>query len=271
MMRRLGFYLAVAAVALYCLAPLAWQLVTSLRPAPELTTLPPLLPSRLVVDHYAAVFTGHPFGRMILNSVVVAGGATLIALAFGSAAAFALTKLRVRRYALILAVMLATSMFPPIATVSPLYLVINALGLRDTLTALILTYASFALPLAVWVLTNFMRQVPDELYAAARVDGCTPWQAFRRVVLPLAAPGLVATGLLVFILSWNEFLYALTFTATVRSRTIPVGIALFPGLHEIPWGEIAAASIVVILPLVGLVLLFQRRIVEGLTAGAVKG
>ena len=167
--------------------------------------------------------------------------------------------------------MLATSMFPPIATVSPLYIVINALGLRDTLIALVVVYASFALPLAVWVLTNFMRQVPDELYAAARVDGASPLQAFYRVMLPLAAPGLVATGLLVFILSWNEFLYALTFTATTRSRTIPVGIALFPGLHEIPWGEIAAASLIVILPIVILVLLFQRRIVEGLTAGAVKG
>ena len=270
-MRRAGFYLGVVLVAAYCLAPLAWQLVTSLRPAHELTLLPPLLPSRLTFDHYAAIFAGHPVGRLVLNSAIVAGCTTLIALAFGAAAAFALTKLRVRRYAVILAVVLATSMFPPIATVSPLYLVINALGLRDTLTALIITYASFALPLAVWVLTNFMRQVPDELYAAARVDGCTPFQAFYRVLLPLAAPGLAATGLLVFILSWNEFLYALTFTATERARTVPVGIALFPGLHEIPWGEIAAASMVVTLPLFVLVLLFQKRIVEGLTAGAVKG
>lgn len=270
-MKRAGFYLGVVLVAGYCLAPLLWQLVTSLRPTHELTMLPPLLPSRLTFDHYAAIYAGHPFGRLIVNSAVVAACTTLIALAFGAAAAFALTKLRVKRYAVILAIVLATSMFPPIATVSPLYLVINALGLRDTLTALIITYASFALPLAVWVLTNFMRQVPDELYAAARVDGCTPFQAFYRVMLPLAAPGLAATGLLVFILSWNEFLYALTFTATERARTIPVGIALFPGLHEIPWGEIAAASIVVTLPLFVLVLLFQKRIVEGLTAGAVKG
>lgn len=270
-MKRVGVYLGAALVACYCLAPLAWQLLTSLRPTGELASLPPILPSRLTFDHYAAVFSGHPFGRIVWNSVIVAAGATLVALAFGSAAAFALTKLRVKRHALILAIVLATSMFPPIATVSPLYLVINALGLRDTRAALILTYATFALPLAVWVLTNFLRQVPDELYAAARVDGCTPLQAFYRVILPLAAPGLVATGLLVFILAWNEFLYALTFTATIQSRTIPVGIALFPGLHEIPWGEIAAASIVVTLPLFVLVLVFQRRIVEGLTAGAVKG
>lgn len=270
-MKRLGFYTGLALVAGYCLAPVVWQLVTSLRPTQELTALPPLLPTRLTAEHYAAVLAGYLFGRMILNSLVVAAGATLIALTFGSAAAFALAKLRVKRQGMILAIVLATSMFPPIATVSPLYIVINALGLRDTLIALIVVYASFALPLAVWVLTNFMRQVPDELYAAARVDGASTWQAFRRVMLPLAVPGLVATGLLVFILSWNEFLYALTFTATTRSRTIPVGIALFPGLHEIPWGEIAAASLVVTLPIVLLVLLFQRRIVEGLTAGAVKG
>lgn len=270
-MRRAAFYVGLAAVALYCLAPLTWQLVTSLRPTPELTTLPPLLPTRITFDHYVAVFGGHPFGRIIVNSVIVAAGTTLIALAVGSAAAFALAKLRVRRHLAILAFVLATSMFPPIATVSPLYVVINALGLRDTLVALVITYASFALPLAIWVLTNFLRQVPDEIYAAARIDGCTPWQAFVRVILPLAAPGLVATGLLVFIFSWNEFLLALTFTATTRARTIPVGIALFPGVHEVPWGEIAAASIVVTVPLLVLVLLFQRRIVAGLTAGAVRG
>jgi trehalose/maltose transport system permease protein len=270
-MKRLGFYMGLLLVAGYCLAPVLWQLATSLRPTPELTLLPPFLPSRPTIDHYAAVFSGHPIGRIILNSIIVAAGTTLVALAIGSAAAFALAKLRVRGQAVILGAMLATSMFPPIATVSPLYIVINALGLRDTLVALVVVYASFALPLAAWVLTNFMRQVPDELYAAARVDGASPLQAFYRVMLPLAAPGLVATGLLVFILSWNEFLYALTFTATTRSRTIPVGIALFPGLHEIPWGEIAAASLIVTLPIIFLVLLFQRRIVEGLTAGAVKG
>ncbi|HEX7043369.1 MAG TPA: carbohydrate ABC transporter permease [Burkholderiales bacterium] len=270
-MTRSGRYVGVLLVALYCLAPLAWQLLTSLRPAGELTTLPPLLPTRFTLEHYVSALTGHPFARMLLNSFIAAGAATAVALAFGSAAAFALTKMRARRVGLLLAIVLATSMFPPIATVSPLYLVINALGLRDSLAALILTYASFALPLAIWVLANFLRQLPDELYAAARVDGCTPLQAFWRVVLPLAMPGLTATGLLVFIVAWNEFLYALTFTATERSRTVPVAIALFPGLHEIPWGEIAAASLVVTLPVLVLVLRFQRRIVAGLTAGAVKG
>ena len=162
-------------------------------------------------------------------------------------------------------------MCPPIATVSPLYLIIRALGLRDTLPALVITYTTFSLPLTIWVLTNFFREVPHEIYLASRVDGCSPFQSFTRIILPLSRPGLFATAILVFIFSWNEFLFALTFTATVASRTIPVGIALFPGIHEIPWGEMAAASVVVTIPLIALVFLFQRRIVEGLTAGAIKG
>jgi multiple sugar transport system permease protein len=162
-------------------------------------------------------------------------------------------------------------MFPPIATVSPLYLIIRALGLRDTWWALILTYTSFSLPLSIWILTNFFRQIPDEIYRAARVDGCSPYQAFVKVMLPLAAPGIITAAILVFIFAWNEFLFALTFTVTPASRTIPVAIALFPGLHEVPWGDIAAASVVVTIPLILFVFVFQRRIVEGLTAGAVKG
>jgi multiple sugar transport system permease protein len=136
---------------------------------------------------------------------------------------------------------------------------------------LILTYTTFSLPLTIWVLTHFFRNIPQELYLASRVDGCTPFQSFYKVILPLSAPGLFATAILVFIYSWNEFLFALTFTSTVSSRTIPVGIALFPGLHEVPWGDIAAASVVVTLPLLLLVFAFQRKIIEGLTAGAIKG
>ena len=269
-MRRVGFLLGAVLLVLYSLAPLAWQLVTSLTPDVQLTRIPPLLPTRLTGAHYAAVFAGRPFWHILLNSTVVAGATTLLALAAGSLAAFALTYLNVRRRVLILGVVLAASMFPPIATVSPLYIIINALGLRDTLAALILTYTTFALPLAVWLLTHFFAQAPPAIYRAARVDGCGPFQAFVRVVLPLSAPGLVATGLLVFIYAWNEFLYALTLTATAASRTVPVEIAMFPGVHEVPWGDIAAATVVVVLPLLALAVIFQRRIVEGLTAGAVK-
>ena len=262
---------AVIAVVAWALAPFVWQTVTSVKPAADLTRLPPLLPAEPTLAHYRAVFTGTPFLRVIANSAFVATCATLLSLAIGSLAAFGLAKLRVRCKGVILLFVLSASMFPPIATVSPLYLIIRALGLRDTVWALIMVYTTFTLPLTIWVMTSFFRSVPDEIYRASLVDGCTPVQSFFRVMAPLAAPGLVTTAILVFIFSWNEFLFALTFTATDASRTVPVAIALFPGLHEVPWGDIAAASVVVTLPLVVLVFLFQRRIVEGLTAGAVKG
>lgn len=270
-MRAIARALGAALVALYCLAPLGWQVATSLKPAGALTRLPPLLPADPTAVQYVAIFEGHPLARAIANSALVAAATTLLALAVGAAAAFALAKLPVRRRGAIVAGILAASMFPPIATVSPLYLLIRALGLRDTLAALVLTYTTFSLPMAIFVLTHFFRAIPDDLYRAARVDGCTPWGAFRRVMVPLAAPGLAAAGILVFIFSWNEFLYALSFTTSQRARTVPVAIALFPGIHEVPWGEIAAATVVVTIPVVALAFAFQRRIVAGLTAGAVKG
>lgn len=263
--------LALALLATYCLAPFLWQVVTSLKPAAELVSLPPLLPSRPSAEHYVAIFAGHPLARIVANSAIVAACTTALALALGALAAYALSMLRVRGRAAVLGVVLAISMFPPIATVSPLFLLLSALGLRDTLAALVLTYCTFSLPLAVWLLASFFDALPRELYVAARVDGCSALGALWRVVLPLAAPGMLAAALLVFIFAWNEFLFALAFTATEASRTLPVGIALFPGLHEVPYGEIAAASVVATLPVVALAFAFQRRIVEGLTAGAVKG
>jgi multiple sugar transport system permease protein len=263
--------LGLAAVAAWCLAPFLWQLVTSVKPADEILSLPPLLPSRVSLEHYAAVLGDGSFLRLMANSSIVAAGTTLLALGAGAAAAFALSILRIRHRSLILTVAVAVSMFPPIATVSPLFLLLSGLGLRDTLLALVVTYTTFCLPLAVWLLANFFDALPREVYVAARVDGCTAFGALWRVVLPLAAPGLVAAGLVVFVFSWNEFMFALAFTATEAARTVPVGIALFPGLHEIPYGEIAAASVVVTLPVVALAFAFQRRLVDGLTAGAVKG
>lgn len=265
------FTLLITALVLYCLGPLLWQFITSVKPTAELTKLPPLLPDHPTIGHYISIFTGHPFLRIMGNSMAVASLTTLLSIVIGSLAAFGLAKLRVRYKAIILLFILSVSMFPPIATVSPLYLIIRALGLRDTWWALIITYTTFSLPLSIWILTSFFREVPDEIYLAARVDGCSPFQAFYKIMLPLAAPGLFTTAILVFIFSWNEFLFALTFTSTSAARTIPVAIALFPGLHEIPWGDIAAASVVVTIPLVILVFAFQKRIIEGLTAGAVKG
>lgn len=270
-MKRFLFILGLALAAFWSLGPFLWQVVTSLKPDAELTRLPPLLPALPTLDHYRAVFSGTAFLRIIGNSAAVASCSTLLSIAIGSPAAFGLAKLAIPRKGLILLFILSASMFPAIATVSPLFLIISRLGLRDTWLALIVTYTTFSLPLSIWIMTNFFRRIPDEIYYAARVDGCSPFQAFLKVLLPLAAPGIFTAALLVFIFSWNEFLFALTFTATTASRTIPVAIALFPGLHEVPWGDIAAASVIVTLPLVLLVFLFQKRIVEGLTAGAVKG
>ena len=259
------------AVMTWSLAPFLWQLVTSLKPAAEIGALPPVLPSQPTLEHYSAIFAGYPLLTILANSTLVAALTTVGATGLGALAGFALAKLPVRHRGRILAGIVAVSMLPPIAIVSPLFIAINAAGLRDTLTALVITYVSCALPLAVWLMTNFFRSLPDEIYMAARVDGCSALGAFRKVMLPLAAPGLAATGLLVFISAWNEFLFALSFTSSPAARTLPVAIALFPGLHEIPWGEIAAASVVATLPLVLLAVVFQRRVTEGLTAGAIRG
>jgi multiple sugar transport system permease protein len=270
-MKRFLLMLGIIAIVCWSLGPFLWQVLTSLKPESELTLLPPLLPASPTLVHYREVFSGTSFLRIIANSAIIASCTTVLSIAIGSPAAFGLAKLKVSFKGFILLFILSASMFPPIATVSPLYLIISRLGLRDTWLALVITYTTFSLPLSIWILANFFRQIPDEIYFAARIDGCSPLRAFLTIMLPLAAPGIFTAALLVFIFSWNEFLFALTFTATTASRTIPVAIALFPGLHEVPWGEISAASVVVTVPLVVLVFLFQHRIVEGLTAGAVKG
>ena len=270
-LRKSGFYFLLAVTVIFSLGPVIWQAVTSLKPDTELTQLPPLLPQNPTMIHYTVIFQEHPFLRIIGNSLAVATMTTLFSLVIGSLGAFALSWIRFRGKAIILGGALAISMFPPISIVSPLYLIIRATGLRDTWWALVATHTAFTLPLTLWILTSLFREIPSDLYKAAQMDGCSPLQAFYRILLPLATPGLAAAAILAFIFSWNEFLFALTFTTTEASRTIPVGIALFPGLHEVPYGDIAAASLVVTLPVIALVLVFQRRIVEGLTAGAVKG
>jgi len=257
--------LPTAVVLLFFVGPLAWQLLTSFWPEPELTRP---LPSALTLANYAGL--GATFARAVLNSLLVAAGTTALCLAAGASAAFAIAKLEFRGRSLLLGAALAISMFPPIATVSPLYLALKAVGLRDSLAGLVVPYATFALPLTLWLLTSFFRELPDEIYRAALADGCTPWQAFVRVFLPLSWPALATCAILVFIFSWNELLYALSFISTPAKRTIPVAIALFAGEHVEPWGQIAAASMVATLPLAVLTLLFQKRIVAGLTAGAVK-
>jgi multiple sugar transport system permease protein len=266
MTRALAITFGIVALGFF-LAPLVWLAVTSLTPDAQLGH--PGLPTALTLGHYAAALRG-PFARSLANSLFVATLTTLFCLAIGSFAAFALARLEPRFGRVLLLAALAISMFPPIATVSPLYLALRAVHLQDQLVGLVLPDATFALPLTLWLLTAYFRQVPEELYRAARIDGCSPWQAFWRVMLPLGAPGLATTGVLVFISTWNEFLYALTFLSSPEHRTVPVAISLLTTEHRDPWGEIAAASVIATLPLALVTAALQRRIVSGLTAGAVK-
>lgn len=267
-MSRLGLTLAVVLVVLFCTGPFLWQVLTSLRPENELTSLE--FPSSLSLSSYRSVLTGRPFARSVLNSFIVASATTVTGLFLGATTAFALTKLELRGRRVFLGMALLASMFPGVAVVSPLYLTIRALGLRDHLLGLVLPYTTFALPMAVWILSGFFRAIPDEIYRAAIIDGCSPFQAFRRIMLPLAAPGLGTTAILLFISSWNEFLYALALTSSARSRTVPVAIGLFSGDHKEPWGEIAAASVIAMLPVILVALVFQRWITAGLTTSAAK-
>jgi multiple sugar transport system permease protein len=266
---RLRDALVLVALAVYAV-PFFWQLLTSVKPEGELLRLPPLLPSHVTLVHYRAVLEQSLLPQALGNSLGVATLTTLLALLVGLPAAYALARLPVPgRSALLLAIVASTA-FPQIATVSPLYLLVRALGLRDTWTALVLAHTSFALPLTVWLLAGFVREIPRALEESAAVDGASRAQALRFVLLPLLAPGVASAGLLAFLFSWNEFLFAYTFTATEASRTAPVALALFPGVFEVPWGDIAAASMLASLPPLLIVIGLQRYLVRGLLAGAVK-
>jgi len=273
-MSRLKRYGPTAVVALLVLAtafPFYWAVVSSFTPEARLFEAPSLWPGTPVLDHYRALFTERDFWVPIRNSLVVAGTTTLFCVSLGALCAYALARLEFRFKHAILGLILAVTMFPQISIVSPLYLVLRELGLINTYPGLILPYMTFAMPLTVWLLVGFFRQLPRELEEAAMVDGATRLQAFREIILPLALPGLATTAILTFVYSWNEFLFALSFTLGPERHTVPVAIALFRGQYQVPWGEILAAAVVATLPVAVLVLLFQRRIVQGLTAGAVKG
>ena len=269
---RLGFYLLVTVIVLYAVFPFYYAIVTSFKTGPELFNVD-YFPVRWHWDNYIAVFREQPFAHNIFNSVLVSFTVVALSLLLGVAAAFALGRVRFRGRGLLLLTVLGVSMFPQVAVLSGMFELIRGLGLYNNLLGLVVSYLIFTLPFTVWVLTTFMRDLPKELEEAAIMDGATPWQIIVKVFLPLMWPALVATGLLAFIAAWNEFLFALTFTLSNEQRTVPVAIALISGAsqYELPWGNIMAASVIVTLPVVALVLTFQRRIVSGLTAGAVKG
>jgi multiple sugar transport system permease protein len=259
----------LGALAAYAI-PFFWQLLTSLKPEAELLRVPPLLPTRLTLEHYRVVFEQSLMPAALVNSLGIAALTTVLALALGLPAAYAVARLPLPGKHLLLLGIVASTAFPQIATVSPLYLLVRALGLRDTWAALIFADTSFALPLTIWLLAGFIREIPPALEESAAVDGASTTQTLGQVVLPLLAPGLASTALLTFLFSWNEFLFAYTFTATEASRTVPVALALFPGVYEVPWGDIAAASMLASLPPILIVLVFQRHLVRGLLAGALR-
>ncbi|MEZ4712149.1 MAG: carbohydrate ABC transporter permease [Caldilineaceae bacterium] len=268
------FWLIVAIIIFYTIFPFYWAIVSSLTPPSDLFNTPVrYFPDRPTVNAYGTVFRNETFRRALINSAFVSVTTVLLSLLIGSFGAYALGRLKFRGRTLVLYTVLAMTMFPAIAILGSLFTMVRAMGIYNTPWALILTYLTFTLPFTVWVLTNFFKSLPLELEQAAFVDGATTFQTFYMILLPLTAPGLVTTGLLAFINAWNEFLYALTFTISDTSRTAPVALALFSGEQqfEIPWADIMAAAVVVTVPLVILVLIFQRRLVEGLTAGAVKG
>ena len=250
--------------------PFFWQLLTSFKPEAELLRVPPLLPTRLTLEHYRVVFEQSLIPRALANSLGIATITTGLALLLGVPAAYAIARLPVPGKNLLLLAIVGSTAFPQIATVSPLYLILRALGLRDSWLALVLAHTSFALPLTIWLLAGFIREIPAALEESAAVDGASTTQTLARIVLPLMAPGLASTALLTFLFSWNEFLFAYTFTASEASRTVPVALALFPGVFEVPWGDIAAASMLASLPPVVIVLALQRHLIRGLLAGAIR-
>lgn len=268
------FWLIVAVIIVYTIFPFYWAIVSSLTPPSDLFNTPvKYFPDRPTLKAYGTVFQNETFRRALINSAFISLTTVAISLVIGSFGAYALGRLKFRGRTIVLYTILSMTMFPAIAILGSLFTMVRALGIYNTPWALIMTYLTFTLPFTVWVLTNFFKSLPLELEQAAFVDGATTFQTFYMILLPLTAPGLVTTGLLAFINAWNEFLYALTFTISDTARTAPVALALFSGEQqfEIPWADIMAAAVVVTVPLVILVLFFQRRLVEGLTAGAVKG
>lgn len=271
-LKRIGFLALIAIVMCYAVFPFYYAVITSLKPSGDLFKVE-LWPANFNLSNYIAIFSQTSFVRAIGNSILVSLTVVAIALLLGLTASYALGRVRFRGRTTVMLTILAVSMFPQVAVLSGMFEVIRALNLYNNPGGLILSYTIFTLPFTVWVLTTFMRQLPQELEEAAIMDGATPWVTITRVFLPLMWPAMATTGLLAFIAAWNEFLFALTFTLTNDQRTVPVAIALISGgsQHELPWGPIMAASVTVTVPLVILVMIFQRRIVSGLTAGAVKG
>ena len=266
------FYVFLILFVSVSIFPLIWIFKMSIITKAELFASPPtILPANPTGAEYTQIFSDPSFQKALLNSAIISGVTTIICLFFGSIAAYAIARLRFRFKSPVMTLILAISFFPAVAIIAPLFVQYSAFGLIDTYWAAIITDVVFALPLTVWLLVAFFRELPKDLEEAAKVDGATTIQAFRKVIVPLAAPGVFTTAILTFIFAWNEFLFATTFLFTPDTQPVTVVIPNFASQYTVDYGAQAAAAVVVTVPLVILVLIFQRRIVSGLTAGAVKG
>jgi trehalose/maltose transport system permease protein len=275
---KVAFYVVLTIILLYIIFPFYWAFRSAITPDADLFATPvQYFPIHPTLHNFQLVLGDNQFLHALLNSAIVAVSVTLLALIVGATASYALGRFHFRGRTPVLYLVLSMTMFPQVAVLGALWNMINQFGLYDHLYALVLTYLVFTLPFTVWVLTSFFRALPSELEEAAYVDGASPFQTFWKIMLPLVAPGLVTTGLLAFISAWNEFLYALSFIQSPENRTVPLAIFNFVPANNVgnsfstPWGQEMAATVVVTIPLVVLTLIFQRRILAGLTAGAVKG
>jgi multiple sugar transport system permease protein len=272
MFKQILLWIAVVLIIIFCLFPFYWLINVSLKNGQDLSSAD-LVPPHPTLSNYKSIFQNADFTDALRNSAIVTTITTILALTVGSFAAYALARLRFPLKFLLLAVILSITTFPPIAIAAPIFKLWTDIGIYNTYEGLIIPYLTFALPLCIYILTSFFREIPKELEEAALVDGASHFQAFRKIILPLAAPGLVTAGLLTAFFVWNEFLLAITLTSSSAARTVPASIAFFTGSSkfEIPLGTISAASVVITIPLVAAVIIFQKRIVAGMTAGAVKG
>jgi multiple sugar transport system permease protein len=270
--KRLLWIVGGVLIIVYTMFPVAWIVSLSFKKGDDINNQK-FLPSEWSLDNYRTVFDTNLFTSALRNSIGISLISTTISVALATVAAYAIARLRFKGKKLVLSTALAIAIFPTIALVGPLFDMWRALGIFDTWIGLIIPYMSFTLPLAIWVLSSFFREIPWEMEQAAQVDGATPWQAFRKVIVPLAAPGVATATILVFFFAWNDFVFGISLTATDRARPVPAALAFFTGesFFQQPTAAIAAASVIVTIPVIILVLIFQRRIVAGLTSGAVKG
>jgi len=265
------FFVGVAFVIFFMFFPFYWLFISSLKGDQELYKMPPnWLAQKPLWNNYIKIFTEHNIGRNLLNSLMVSTITTLVSLAIGSSAAYALAKFKMRGKNFVLSLILSVSMFPGIVIVSPLYILFQQMGIINSFASLILPYLTFSLPLTIWTLHSFFQQIPDELVEAASIDGASPFKTFIKIITPLAAPGVFTAAILTFIGAWNELLFAKIFITDSKKFTVPVSLILFQGQYDSAWNLIAASSVVITLPLIIMVLLLQKYIIAGLTAGAVK-